>query len=92
MKISAIRSWNVTVPWDHNPGTGEVRHAGEREFIFVQVDTDEGLTGWGEVTTYPGQVANIAVPAFIDQIGAWLVGEDPAHIERLWHKIFRSLT
>jgi len=92
MIISAIRTWNVTIPWDHNPGTGAVRDPGEREFIFVQVDTDEGITGWGEVTTYPGEVANKAVPAFIDQIGAWLAGEDPAHIERLWHKIFRSLT
>ena len=26
------------------------------------------------------------------QIGAMLVGEDPAHIEHLWHKLFRSFT
>ena len=26
------------------------------------------------------------------QIGAPWSGEDPAHIERLWHKIFRSFT
>ena len=26
------------------------------------------------------------------QIGATMAGEDPAHIERLWHKIFRSFT
>jgi galactonate dehydratase len=92
MKITNIRSWVVKVPWDHNPGAGVVRDPGTRAFIFVQVDTDEGITGWGEITTYPGPVANRAVAAYVDQIGAWLRGEDPAHIEALWHKIFRAMT
>ncbi|MCB9151237.1 MAG: mandelate racemase/muconate lactonizing enzyme family protein [Caldilineaceae bacterium] len=80
------------MPWDHNPGAGEVRDPGQRAFIFVQVETDAGLTGWGEVTTYPGPVANRAVAAYIDQIGDWLRGEDPQNIEAIWHKIFRSFT
>ena len=92
MKITNIRSWHVRVPWDNNPGTDEVRDPSERGFLFVQVETDEGITGWGEVTTYPGPIANRAVAAYIDQIGDWLKGENPANIEALWHKIFRSLT
>lgn len=92
MKITNIRSWIVKIPWDHNPGAGAVRDPGTRAFIFVQVDTDEGITGWGEVTTYPGPVANRAVAAYIDQIGAWLKGENPANIEEIWHKIFRAMT
>ena len=92
MKITNIRSWTVKIPWDHNPGAGVVRDPGTRVFIFVQVETNAGLTGWGEVTTYPGPVANRAVAAYIDQIGAWLRGEDPANIEAIWHKIFRNMT
>lgn len=92
MKITHIRSWLVKIPWDDNPGAGEVRVPKERGFIFVQVDTDAGITGWGEVTTYPGPVANGAVAAFIDQIGLWLKGENPQNIEAIWHKIFRSMT
>lgn len=92
MKISNIRSWTVKIPWDHNPGAGVVRDPGTRAFIFVQVETDAGLTGWGEVTTYPGPVANRAVAAYIDQIGDWLKGENPANIEALWHKLFRNMT
>ena len=92
MKITNIRAWNVKVPWDMNPGTGEMRDPGRRAFLFVQVDTDEGITGWGEVTTYPGPVGNRAVAAYINQIGDWLKGENPANIEALWHKVFRSLT
>ncbi|MCB0095971.1 MAG: mandelate racemase/muconate lactonizing enzyme family protein [Caldilineaceae bacterium] len=92
MKITNIRAWTVKIPWDHNPGAGEVRDPGQRAFIFVQVETDAGLTGWGEVTTYPGPVANRAVAAYIDHIGDWLRGEDPQNIEAIWHKIFRSFT
>ena len=46
MRISNVAARLVEVPWDQNPGTGEVRVASRRTFIFVQVDTDEGITGW----------------------------------------------
>jgi galactonate dehydratase len=92
VKITNVRSWIVKVPWDNNPGTGEVRVPGRRGLVFVQVDTDEGVTGWGEITTYPGPVANRAVAAYVNEVGAWLRGEDPSKIEALWHKIFRGLT
>ena len=92
MKITNIRSWIVKIPWDDNPGASVVRDPIDRAFIFVQVDTDAGITGWGEVTTYPGPVANRAVAAYIDQIGHWLQGENPENIEAIWHKIFRGLT
>lgn len=92
MEITNIRSWLVKVPWDDNPGADEVRVPAERTFVFVQVETDEGITGWGEVTTYPGPVANRAVCAYIDQIGLWLKGRNPQNIEAIWHEIFRSMT
>jgi L-alanine-DL-glutamate epimerase-like enolase superfamily enzyme len=31
--------------------------------VFVQVETDEWLTGWGEITTYPGAIANRTIAA-----------------------------
>ena len=92
MKITNARSWVVKVPWDDNPGAGVVRQPVDRTFVFIQVDTDEGITGWGEITTYPGPVANRAISAYVDQIGKWLVGENPEDIERIWHKIFRGMT
>ncbi len=61
------------------------------EFLFVEVTTDEGVSGWGEITTTT-RAANRALCAMLSQMGAALQGEDPAHIERLWHKTFRSYT
>ena len=80
MKITKI------VPW-------LVRAAGTYwgEYFFVEVRTDEGVIGWGEITTTT-RIANRAVAGTVRQINELLVGEDPAHIERLWHKIFRAFT
>lgn len=92
MKITNIRSWVVRLDWDDNPGAGEVRKPTKRSFVFVEVNTDEGITGWGEITTYPGPVANRAISAFVNEIGDWLKGEDPEKIEWIWAKIFRGMT
>jgi galactonate dehydratase len=61
------------------------------EFLFVQVRTDEGVDGWGEITTTT-RTANRAVAAMIRQAGDLLAGEDPAKIEDIWHKTFRAFT
>ena len=61
------------------------------EFLFVEVTTDAGITGWGEITTTT-KLANRALRAMLQQVGAIIIGEDPGNIERLWHKLFRSFT
>ena len=80
MKIRAIKPWLVKAEgtfWG--------------EYFFVEVLTDEGITGWGEITTTT-KLANRAVAGMIRQVNDLLVGEDPSQIERIWHKIFRAFT
>ncbi len=61
------------------------------EYIFVEVQTDEGITGWGEVTTtHP--VANRAVCAILRELSPMIEGDDPIQIEKIWNKIFRRFT
>jgi galactonate dehydratase len=80
MKITSIRPWLIR---------SSASYWGE--FLFVEVSTDEGITGWGEITTTT-KIANRALTAMLRQIDKMMVGEDPAQIERLWHKLFRSFT
>jgi galactonate dehydratase len=80
MKITGIKPWLIK---------SKASYWGE--FLFVEVNTDEGITGWGEITTTT-DIANRGLTAMLRQIGPTLVGEDPAQIERLWHKLFRSFT
>ena len=80
MKITSVRPWLIK---------STASYWGE--FLFVEVSTDEGITGWGEITTTT-KIANRALTAMLRQINTMVIGEDPAHIERLWHKLFRSFT
>ncbi len=80
MKITGVRPWLIKSGGSY-----------WGEFLFVEVTTDEGVSGWGEITTTT-KLANRALCGMLKQIGTALIGQDPAHIERLWHKTFRSFT
>lgn len=80
MKIKGVTPWLV-----------EASGSYWGEYLFVEVTTDEGVSGWGEITTTT-KLANRALCAVLTQIGNAIAGEDPAQIELLWHKIFRSFT
>lgn len=80
MKITGIRPWLVKTAASY-----------WGEFLFIEVTTDEGVSGWGEITTTT-KIANRALCAILRRLGDQLAGEDPTKIERLWHKVFRSFT
>ena len=92
MKITKVTPWVVSFPWEMRVGAEQKPLVHDRQLVFVQVDTDEGITGWGEVTTYPGPVANRAVASMIREVSDFVAGENANEFERLWQKIFRSFT
>ena len=92
MKITKVTPWLVSFPWEVRTGVEQKLESRDRQLVFVQVDTDEGITGWGEVTTYPGPVANRAIVAMIREVSNFLTGENTNEFERLWQRIFRSFT
>jgi galactonate dehydratase len=61
------------------------------EYLFVEVRTDEGISGWGEVTTTT-RAANRAVATMLQQLNELLAGTDASRIEETWHKVFRAFT
>jgi galactonate dehydratase len=80
MKITGVKPWLIK---------SSASYWGE--FLFIEVTTDEGVSGWGEITTTT-KLANRALCSMLRQIGSSLIGEDPGKIEYLWHKTFRSYT
>ncbi len=87
MKITRIRPWHVS-----GPPADATAVSPKLSYVFVQVETDEGLTGWGEITTYPGPVANRTIVAALCEVDEFLRGEDPMQIEAIWHKLLRAFT
>jgi 23S rRNA (uracil1939-C5)-methyltransferase len=54
---------------------------------FVEIETDEGLAGWGEAVL-EGHAA--AVLACVQEMKDYLIGNDPADIEGLWETMYRA--
>ncbi|MCI0441394.1 MAG: galactonate dehydratase [Chloroflexi bacterium] len=71
MKITNVKAY-VTMP----PGTTS-------NFVFVKVETDEGVHGWGEAT-----VGAVSVKGVVEELGATLVGKDPFRIEEHWQSLY----
>ncbi|HEV3049742.1 MAG TPA: hypothetical protein VGX50_05505, partial [Longimicrobium sp.] len=76
MKITDIRTFLV----DATPPGGW--GGGGRNWLFVKVETDEGLSGIGEASGWPR-----VVETAVHDLKEILIGEDPSRIERLWHKM-----
>jgi galactonate dehydratase len=60
---------------------------GTRNWLFVVVETDEGVTGIGE-GSLPGHPR--AVAAAIEEYREYVVAEDPARIQHLWQLMYRQ--
>src|SRR5919204_6459108 len=87
MRITRIRPWHVS-----GPPADPAESSPKLSYVFVQVDTDEGLTGWGEITSYPGGLPNRSAAGFVREAEPLLVGQDPARIEAIWHRLYRAFT
>jgi L-alanine-DL-glutamate epimerase-like enolase superfamily enzyme len=57
-----------------------------RNWLFVKVETDEGITGLGEASGWPR-----VVETAIRDLTPLLIGEDPTRIERLWQRMFLGM-
>lgn len=56
-------------------------------WVFVKVETDEGITGVGEATL---EYKEKALFGAIEHIREYLVGKDPTEIEKHYHDIYRD--
>ena len=62
-----------------------------RTWLFVKIDTDEGITGFGEGSS-PSGGGSLIVGKTGEIIQDMLIGENPRDIDRIWHKIYRRFT
>src|SRR5580704_5208291 len=58
-----------------------------RNFLFVKIETDSGLVGWGEGTL--GWKETAVRELVLDFGRRYVVGQDPFDIEDLWFKLYQ---
>lgn len=57
-------------------------------WVFLKIETDEGLTGWGEpIVEGHTRTTIAAVEGIMDN---YLIGKDPLEIERHWQAMYRG--
>ncbi len=56
-------------------------------WLFLKLETDEGLTGWGE-PIIEGRADTVA--AAVEEFRQLLMGSDPMRIEELWQMMYRG--
>ena len=91
MKIKSVKA-----SWVHIPIPPERQHTSDfgRTLSFdgtlVRIDTECGLSGWGEAKAQVGGMAqNQALTCLInEEFAPLLVGEDPRDITRLWETLY----
>src|SRR5215210_2132194 len=56
-------------------------------WLFLKMETDEGITGWGEPVV-EGRAATVAT--CVEELSDYLLGRDPSNIEDLWQVMYRG--
>ncbi|MFI9487687.1 galactonate dehydratase [Promicromonospora sp. NPDC052451] len=56
-------------------------------WLFLRIETDTGIVGWGE-PTLEGRAASVA--AAVEELSDYLIGKDPRRIEEHWTVLYRS--
>ena len=77
MKITSVKA----IPASQATVRGPVTTL--RNYVFVKVETDEGITGWGEATCGP-----LSVATMVDEFGDVIAGKDPMEIEKHWQTLY----
>ncbi|WP_075222261.1 mandelate racemase/muconate lactonizing enzyme family protein [Acuticoccus yangtzensis] len=89
MKITAVRSHRLGYDLPETLGYSQQWYA-RRSAHLVEIETDAGLTGWGECFG-PGAVA-VGNQTIVEQVIAPLIiGRDPVQREVLWHEVYNLL-
>ena len=85
MKITHVHTQIVRLPADEPLAGGPVQAGATRDFVVLQIGTDEGVEGIG-VTFFGGALTG-ALNAAVEALGALTIGEDPLRIEAIVGKL-----
>lgn len=91
MKITRIEPILISVPYRHGgpPHKGDARPWFKMDTLFIRVETDEGVTGWGEGFGFGAcRVTMAALTALVEPV---CLGRDPADRATLIAELRRRL-
>ena len=89
MKVTALETFIVNVPYLHDEVSSRIRRSGVTA-VVVKLVTDDGLVGWGESC---GNIANAAsIDEAVRYAAAFVVGADPWEREQIAYDFYKRGT
>jgi L-alanine-DL-glutamate epimerase-like enolase superfamily enzyme len=88
MKITGVTTHLLSANWAAVDEQWADTGGGHKSSALVRVETDAGITGWGEVII--GYFAPEAVPTLVDYYIPHLIGKDPLQTSVLWNRMYES--
>jgi galactonate dehydratase len=82
MRVTSVKSFLV------HSGGHRAGITGEKIWVFVKVDTDEGIHGWGEAYTQLDRHRNIE--NLVNEIGRYLVGRSPFNVKHFLSMVYND--
>lgn len=76
VRITNVKVFGVTLP---------IQEAKDRPYVFVKIETNDGVVGWGE-GTLEGKAA--AVMSCVNDFKEFLIGADPMMVEHHWQSMY----
>ena len=87
MKITKISTFST----GFSIGSGPALTDTNLKWIFLKIDTDEGISGWGEVGT-SAKISEKLMSTAVKEVEYQIIGENPMDTDRLWNKLYRLFT
>ena len=87
MRVTAVRAHVLRAPLEQ-PFAFSQGWVSSRGATLVEVETDAGLTGWGEALCQGLQPPEISAAAVEHALRGLVVGADPLQPEVLWHRMY----
>lgn len=80
MRIRAARVFPVETRFPHQGGT---------RWLFLGLETDSGIVGYGEVMLLASPFRlSVTAGLLVELIEQYVIGEDPSEVEGLWERIY----
>ena len=93
MKITKVEPIRLAIPYEHGapkPGlSGAVGTRTTQDAVYVRVETDAGITGWGEAFGFAA--CSVTYAAMVRAVAPLALGRDPTDIAALMDDLQRGL-
>jgi D-galactarolactone cycloisomerase len=90
MKITDVRAYALKTPLDV-PFAFSQGWVDQRGATLVEIETDAGITGWGEAMCNGLQPPEIAASVVASALKPLLIGADPRDVEVLWQRMYNRV-